>query len=313
MKLTATLANPTVHLDERQLRPAEAGCGFCGERDTRRALSIQRDPDVWLLKCPRCQVASASRMPTEETLERYYSDYFAEHQPQMAEEKVTMVGPQRLADHVFRVARRAHDPDEVRILDYGGGDGTIAAGVGRRMLELGSRSVSATIVDWNTDLADGGDKRIRMKHCEKLELLSGERFHVVLASGILEHVPYPRPLMEALFDMLRPGGVFYARTPYELPLMRLGRRLGARMEMGYPGHLHDMSRGFWNGVLGVTGRERDYRLVKSKPSIVATTFGSHFVRTGLAYALKAPAYVLGPAYGLVGGWEVFVQRLERGL
>jgi len=39
-------------------------------------------------------------------------------------------------------------------------------------------------------------------------------FDVIIASEVLEHVPYPRALLEEIVRVLRPGGLLWATTPH---------------------------------------------------------------------------------------------------
>ena len=99
--------------------------------------------------------------------------------------------------------------------------------------------------------------------------------------------------------------MFYARTPYVLPLLRLLKRFGIELDFTYPGHLHDLGQNFWNNIPNMY-RDFNLRILRSCPSIVETSFGQDFMTTLLAYIFKFPWYVLRGFYGYVGGWEIFI-------
>lgn len=62
---------------------------------------------------------------------------------------------------------------------------------------------------------------------------------LIIASGVFEHIPDLGSLLVQLVGKLRPGGFFYARTVYALPIMRM-----FRVEMSYPAHVHDLGDEF---------------------------------------------------------------------
>jgi hypothetical protein len=105
-------------------------------------------------------------------------------------------------------------------------------------------------------------------------------------------------------------GIFYARTPYMLPMMKAFRLIGVNLDFTYPGHIHDLGQAFWENYF-TTEQSDEFQVLASSPSIVATTFGKHFLRTVAAYSLKAPWYLLGKSYKFVGGWEIFAQKISN--
>lgn len=267
------------HLAATELT-ASARCPVCGGEDRRRVTLIQREPEVWLLACRTCGLASASHSPTSAALEDYYSRYY-----QQNELGVTFVGKGAFARNIAkRITPR-------RILDFGGGDGSLAKAI--------SPTAEIVVVDYS---APRGDPRVMP--LRELSEATGQ-FDLVVASAVLEHVPDLRPTMERLFKLVAPGGLFYARTPYIQPFAAL-----LNVDLGFPGHVHDMGPDFWNRV--VETFQLDATLEASRPSIVETTFASHPLRTLAAYALKAPCHLelklhRDPWWRFVGGWEVFLR------
>jgi hypothetical protein len=70
-----------------------------------------------------------------------------------------------------------------------------------------------------------------------------------------------------------------------------------------------MGQEFWERLPDtLRGEVGKLDVVSSRPSIVETCFRQDAVRTVAAYLLKAPWYVLGRRYKLVGGWEVVFHR-----
>jgi 2-polyprenyl-3-methyl-5-hydroxy-6-metoxy-1,4-benzoquinol methylase len=247
-------------------------------------------------------------MPTEVALARYYATYY-----ENATTKVTADIPGRLAEHLFRLCRPHLDDDpsrSFRVLDYGGGDGSISVELARKLNAHGVERVEIALIDYEKQVRDHDRERIRIEAMTGLEEVRDASMDMVIASAVLEHLPRPREVLEALLEALKPGGVFYARTPYIAPLASLLARFGIEIDFTYPAHLHDLGHKFWSRCLATTGRQRGYAIVRSTPSIVETSFGRHFLRSLAATLLKLPGYVFKASYPYVGGWEVVIRRSE---
>ena len=90
-----------MHVKEGDLLPPDSRCPLCREAGERtRVLLLQTEPDVCLLKCPKCGGHSASRLPTDETLRRYYGGYYED-----SGNTVTCDDPLAFAQHVMAYAR----------------------------------------------------------------------------------------------------------------------------------------------------------------------------------------------------------------
>jgi hypothetical protein len=89
-------------------------------------------------------------------------------------------------------------------------------------------------------------------------------------------------------------------------------RLFPSIDLTFPGHVHDMGPAYWNHFMTTLGFPGE--LLASRPSIVETTLRQAPLRTVAAHLLKAPSHLecrlrgnawSRPAWGYVGGWEVF--------
>ncbi|HWQ91520.1 MAG TPA: methyltransferase domain-containing protein [Clostridia bacterium] len=304
--LSATRYHEAMHLEAEQLAAELESCPICGSRGPRRpAGRIQSDPSVHLLSCPNCGGCSASHMPIPQVLEAYYDGYYRGDGP-----RVTLAQVHRFVNNLVRVIAFERRPGPLRLLDFGGGDGTIGLAVALRILEeMPERQVQFVLVDYEHPCAFEPHARLEVLHQRSLDRVKGP-FDLVLAGAVLEHIPELRSTLEQLFGKLGPGGWFYARTPYVVPL----KRLLPSLDITYPGHVHDLGAPFWNRV------PRTYalplRVVVSRPSLVETHWLRQPARTVLAWLMKLPARIelAGPAYPrtpwwrLVGGWEVILQR-----
>nr|VFK39511.1 MAG: Methyltransferase domain-containing protein [Candidatus Kentron sp. SD]VFK44552.1 MAG: Methyltransferase domain-containing protein [Candidatus Kentron sp. SD] len=272
---------------------------------------FQENPDICLLQCNVCHAVSASRIPTDETLADYYSGFYesSELREHFGEKtNITFSKPQRLAIKLCNIYRSyCQDNSSVAILDFGGGDGTISNLVAMDLINSGIKKVSIKIVDYNKKLLSLQDNRIVIDRVDSLDDITGQRYELVIASAVIEHHPRPGKLLRDLLHHVKQGGIFYARTPYILPIMRLSRLMGIHVDFTYPGHLHDLSQAFWENYFR-RKELSDFQILKSKPSIVETTFRKQFWVTLAAYLLKAPWFLLGKSYKYVGGWEMFVRK-----
>lgn len=305
--LSAAAFHSGVHLEEKQLETAERACPLClSEKPRPFVLRLQSDPDVDVLSCETCGGYSASRMPTAEALRDYYRGYY-----EGTDRRITFDLPQRLALHIFRRAFPTAPPSRrIDLLDFGGGDAEIARLIAERLLGAGALSVRILLVDYNAEVRPSDSARISLERVETLEGVEKDAFDLVVASAILEHIPRPRRDLASLLDALRPGGVFYARTPSVVPLLKLCDRLGVHWDFTFPGHLHDLGQNFWSTILAHLSVRDTIEVLDARPSFVETTLRCHPLRTVAARLLKVPWHLFGSSWGFVGGWEVFFRRRE---
>jgi transcription elongation factor Elf1 len=307
MKIRAAIFHQSLHLGNDKLGLPEPECPLCGSTNRQSVYLLQEDPDVLLLACDNCHASSASRMPTDSALEEYYNTYYKSSYRSESGLKITFDDASRfgkyLANKFFQYQSKSH----ISILDFGGGDGSISHSVAVELLSRGMCKVDITVIDYNEDTVIPQDSRISITRENKLEDISS-KYNVVIASAVIEHIPKPRGILDGLLNQLETGGIFYARTPYVVPLMRMSSRVGIKWDFTYPAHIHDLGQHFWEAYFDSIVSIRDFRILQSRPSIVETTFKEHFLKTVAAYSLKAPWYLIGGSYKLVGGWEVFVVK-----
>lgn len=291
-------------LGESDLLPADPQCPFCGESGPRRFLfALQEEPRVDLLAC-RCGCASASRVPSPDVLRDYYATYFRD-----TAATATFDGSGRFARHLFRVLK-APAASVVRILDFGGGvDATLSRALADEILRNGVRAVEIALVDPNAACRRAwGATTVE---CSQTLEAAGNDFDIVLASAVVEHLPHPREAILALLAALKPGGSSYFRTPAVAAVVRCASRLGVRVDFGFPAHRHDMGQAFWERLPETLHLGAEFRMVRSRPSLVETEFSKHPLRTAGSHLFKLPWLVFGRSYTMVGGWEVVVQRTPR--
>ena len=152
------------------------------------------------------------------------------------------------------------------------------------------------------------DSRITIDKVNSLTDISS-LYGFVIASAVIEHHPRPRILLRDLLQCIEKGGFFYARTPYIFPIMKLFKPVGVRVDFTYPAHIHDLGQGFWVSYF-TEDQSGEFQILKSRPSIVQTTISKHFLNTVTAHLFKSPWYLFGKSYKYVGGWEIFVRKVQ---
>jgi len=285
-------------MSSADIYPAEERCPICGYSGIRpRRSLLQRSPEIYLLLCGRCKGLSASYLPTQAALQDYYSTYYANRSS--SEHLVTFHQPERMAKHILSGITLATG-EEYRILDFGGGDGTIGLSFAKLVAAHSQRNIRVQVVDFvkHQHRQEGA---ISLEVVHNLDEAMAD-CHCIIASSIFEHIPELGPVLSKIMGKMKPGGYMYARTPYVLPFMRL---LG--VDMTYPAHVHDLGDAFWNSI--PAWLDMPVILLRSAPAIVETGFSQNFLRTLVAHCLKFPARLSRrPLWKLYGGWEVILQR-----
>ena len=299
-RMQSTSFHRGMHVDQKDLYEARDRCPVCLSQNKRRAcLRVQNNPVIEMLTCEDCGACSASHMPTPELLNRYYAQYYSN-----STDRVTFNKPERFAQHLSTMLR-LQSASSLRILDFGGGDASLAIALAQVLQQDAGRQIPITIdiVDYEKPRASSAPNVIVKGH-RFLDEVAGP-YDVLLASAILEHIPAANSTIRKLVSMAHSGAFMYARTPYVIPLAKVVPVL----DTTYPAHVHDMGGGFWNRFVETFNLRA--RLLLSRPSLVETTFSSAPIRTTLAHALKLPALaeqwiskeMRVPRWKFVGGWE----------
>lgn len=309
----ATCNHRGKHLRENEVYDARAHCPICLYAGKRvQGIRLQSDPVIHLLHCPACGGRSAAWMPRPEILRDYYTGYFGSGDAAGGNDIVcvTFQGTERFARHLISAMPLAAGTSPVRILDYGGGDGSLAIAIAK---SLGNRAVAVTLVDYQKPRAMRVPAHVQVAHATHLgevqAMYPGQKFDIVIASAVAEHIPELNGVLNFLFGMIEPGGYFYARTPYISNLIAFLPFI----DFVYPAHVHDLGASFWNRITRTFHLHAD--VIISQPSIVETEWRKAFIRTLAAHILKFPGYIEGKIapkrvdrwWNLVGGWEVVLR------
>lgn len=298
--ISSTCYHRGMHIQEEEIASRHACCPFCGGEKAAAVLPVQEHPSVTLLRCARCTAVYADAVPASALLDRYYAQYY-----DSSERSVTCASPRRFARRIFRSLGKMHH-DEIRILDFGGGDGSIACSLAEMILAETGSSVHICIVDYCEHPVSSADDRITLARSADLGGVRG-KFDVVMASAVLEHLPFPGETLRALLASVAPGGFFYARHPYIVPMMSVARRIGITIDFTFPGHLSDFGGSSWRKFIDHAGM-KDYSIVRSRPSPVESGLTEAPLRTLASFTMKSLWYLTFGLWKFVGGWEVVLRR-----
>lgn len=300
--ISGAIFHKSQFLTDDQLHEKINTCFFCGNQRFVSQGYLQRTPDVELLKCCHCKAATASRVPKDEVLEKYYRSYYNDG----TEEKVTFDNTTKFATHLLKHAELSGDI--LNILDYGGGDGSLSYKVAEMLLKSGkTMCVNVVVIDYSPALIKSTHPSISISKLTGLKSIDS-KYNLVIASAIIEHLPNPTSDFYRLFEVVADHGYFYARTPFMLPFFRAFKSLGLNFDLTYPAHIHDLGDGFWNTTPGLIEKKtgKKFTMIRSTPSIVETQFTQHPARTLLSYLFKLP-WLFTKRYKFVGGWEIFLR------
>jgi len=162
-----------------------------------------------------------------------------------------MLNPCRLDYLVTQIATqfgrdlKAPRPFEgLRLLDIGCGGGLLS----EPMARLGAAVVGADAAGGNIPVArlhaEQSGLTIDYRHCAAEDLAAaGERFDVVLAMEIIEHVADPQGFTNTCAELLAPGGLMFCSTMNRNPKSYMMAIIGAERVMRWlPVGTHDWSK-----------------------------------------------------------------------
>ncbi len=285
-------------------------CPVCGNNigPSHRRFKLQKDPDVWMLKCNNCNLGTCEYLPSDNFLSGLYDpDHYA------ASLTSNLKLSNKLAANISnKCSFLFSSKQKISILDYGGGNGALCNAL---MLDLRSRYKNIKFESVVVDVYNSLDyKDISFLSVEEFDNAS-DKFDIVIASAVLEHLTNPKKILDKLIYLLNTDGVFYARTPYEIPLVKLN--IGYKTS--WPIHLHDMGPDFWEFIGNNYKDQIDF--IQSKTSVIETSIMNRPIRTSIAFLLKIPSLIEtsfiknninynGVIWGLVGGWEVIFKKIR---
>lgn len=300
------------HLTDSELIDNRESCPICLSKQIRKNIfQNQKGPDIFFLECPNCHGYSASYMPTEFVLNDYYNNYYLpdknENTNNISQNAITFHGANRLSKHIANHID-IHDFNNhkiIKIMDFGGGDGSISYQLAKELEQkLPSCTFQIKVIDYY-EKCHYTDGAISLEFAKQIES-NDEKYDIIIASAILEHIPELNKTIHLLINKANENCYFYARTPYMIPLSKIK----IPIDISYPGHVHDLGSKFWYNFTKTFNL--NWSIVFSQTSIVETDFKHQFIRTLLAYILKAPSRLElffnkkkeDKIWKFVGSWEI---------
>ncbi len=122
------------------------------------------------------------------------------------------------------------DADEIRILDWGGGDGYISDIYSSALRAITGLPVSNSVYDFS----EWGNSRINQVGLEDLKKM--DKFHIVIFSHMLEHTHEPVTTIKSALPFLVTNGLVICEVPDErLNIVRalLKRKFGLHYHVGH--------------------------------------------------------------------------------
>lgn len=309
---TTTVFHKGRHLSENELVPLNQECPFCKSKDRKKIFKIQNNPDVYLYKCNKCFAASADRMPTSDALDNYYSNYYIDNK-----KGVTTCSEKKFAKHIYKVLLKNNylleNKSIFKILDFGGGSGIITYNLAALINQSKNNLIiEIDIVDYNKNTAVSEFQNIKINQFDNLSHVAKTNYDIIIASAVIEHIPDAGKTISDLFSLMKDNSIFYARTPYVLPIMRIFSFFRVKVDFTFPAHVHDLDDKFWKGFIENMQIHGKYIILKSQPSIVETSLKHHFARTLISYLFKKIWFFLR-FWKIVGGWEIFILKQKKGV
>lgn len=293
-------------LKEDQLDASFEKCPFCSSGDTIKIGFIQKEPEINAVECNKCKIGFVDRQPSEHYLIEYYRNYYK------SSKRCTTVESSILSKHIIKQIGELSYSENYSILDFGGGDGSVAQTIGQYLIKKDlAGKINIIIVDYYPSAPGNDSGRITQEHFNSFDKLRMEhKFDLIIASAILEHVKYPADISSKLLNSLKPSGKCYFRTPYIYPFFKIFKLIGISIDVQFPGHLYDMGNLFWSSFLKNQNLSDDFRLMKSETSLVETILKENPVKAAVSYLLKLPSRFMKNHYNLVGGWEALIEKVR---
>lgn len=221
---------------------------------------------------------------------------------------VTFSKPERFAKRLLSLLPAAVlDLKEINILDFGGGDGTLAIEFAK--LFNPKCRINITVIDFGDLIAQCNLANTSIRKLQNIPSL--EKYDLVIASASIELVADFGMILKSLLNSLgEQNSCLYVRSNYILPI----KRVLPIVDFTFPAHLHDISPDFWRRFSEIE-REK-YSIFKSETPISELDFRTFPLRWFSSTLLKLPSRIERKFFSkstkfvwkFVGSWEVVILK-----
>jgi 2-polyprenyl-6-hydroxyphenyl methylase/3-demethylubiquinone-9 3-methyltransferase len=189
-----------------------AACPACGNTDS---FFVFEKYQLAFEKCPECECVFTNPRPSEESLRNYYTTsrnyaFWAQNIFPLTEnvriEKIFKLRLQQLLNTCSPLKSTKHS---LSYLEIGPGFGTFAS-----LAKESSFFSKVSVVEPTTSLADEIEKRgLEVYRCFFEEFSTSDKFDVVCAFEVVEHILHPEKFVNTISDILNPGGIVVISCP----------------------------------------------------------------------------------------------------
>jgi SAM-dependent methyltransferase len=198
--------------------PEDVTCNLCGSENSQALYTLKDyrlfvDDEEWtVVRCKRCGLGYLNPRPARDEIGRYYPETYFSHREQLADR--------------YRQEASYVDGPPGRLLDIGAARGDFLAVMAERGWDVEG-------IEPFGQAEDAHGLRIHKMSFPEDSTLPSERFDVVTAWAVFEHLHDPRRAFVESARLLKPGG----RLVIEVPNFRSVRARVGRME-DVPRHLY---------------------------------------------------------------------------
>lgn len=282
-------------------------CDLCDGRDFEAIADRDRQGNpLATVVCRGCGLVSHADVPSEEELERYYSDrYRAEYQGDVTPSPRRIVRAWEVAQHRFsQVSAALHAGD--RIFEVG-------AGIGCNLKVFELAGYDATGIEPAAGFQEFSRSKLRAKvsRASLFDVPPVPQYDFVLLLHVIEHFRSPRAALEHIRQMLRPGGRLLIECP------SLCCRHADRSQLFHFAHIHNFT---WSTLVSLAercGLQLDRRLeVPESPTLRGTFVKVDSCRSveavgGYDETMRVLRTFHQPAYRLkTGYWRVRAAKIS---
>ena len=158
-------------------------------------------------QCPSCEVLFIHPMPVNALHIIYPSHYYSF---QKVHRSLVMAIKTWLDCRFYKNILRQLPSESLNILDIGGGQGNSL----EKISALDNRIRLKQLVDLDSDACDTASARGQQVFQGRFEdFETTDKFHLIMALNIIEHVEQPDKFLEKIVTLLAPGGLVVLQTP----------------------------------------------------------------------------------------------------